>query len=119
MARLGQHIREKGTLNKVVAGRTDQQYTQDRWTKNKEQIKQNREVKVECEICGATVSKAWRGRHQRQTVKCRAVQYLMKHQPDSDEIERLCRTQCSNKMNDIYMPYLKHIKGLDGEMLDS
>jgi hypothetical protein len=88
-ARLGQHQIEKGTLNKVIAGRTKQQYMKNYREQNKEQIETYKKERVECEFCNAPMSKAYLGRHKRETVSCRVLQYLLKNQPDNEDIEKL------------------------------
>ena len=50
-AKLGQHQIEQRTLNKVIAGRTKQQYAKEYrkecWQNKKEQVKQQRETQAE------------------------------------------------------------------------
>ena len=78
--REGEIIRERGSLNKNIAGRTRKEYREDKVDKNKEvkkkyyeqnsdKIKENNEKKVCCSICGTFSTRTHIRRHQ-TTKKC-------------------------------------------------
>ena len=96
-AREGHFIREIGTLNKRIAGRTDKEYNKEYKEKHKEahkeymktynedhkeRIKQYKETNKEyineqitCDICGCQVCRNNMSRHQK-TNKCKNTQIL-------------------------------------------
>ena len=78
--REGQIIREIGTINKNIAGRTIKEYREDNkeeiiqkkkeyYERNKEEINEKRSEKLCCDICGAFSTKPNLAKHQR-TKKC-------------------------------------------------
>jgi hypothetical protein len=81
--REGQVIREVGTINKNIAGRTDKEWYEENkevileknkkyYEDNKEKLLEKRKEKVCCEICGAFATNSHLKRHQ-QSKKCLAV----------------------------------------------
>ena len=73
--RFKQFIREFGTLNKLVAGRTDKKYYEENKEKikeynkeyreeNKEKINEKRAEKIHCE-CGSSICKDKLSRHKK------------------------------------------------------
>ena len=74
-AREGYYIREIGTLNKYVAGRTHQEcvniYSNKNIDKWKEYIKRHHNEPTTCNICGCQVKRSNIPRHQR-TNKCKS-----------------------------------------------
>lgn len=84
--REGEIIREIGTINKCIAGRTRQEYRDDNADKineskkkyrenNKEKISQHKTEKICCDICGTLISRHNISKHQR-TQKCLAIKNL-------------------------------------------
>ncbi len=90
--REGQVIREIGTLNKQIAGRTDQEYNKEYYQdkkehilekhkeyrdNNKEKIKENKNEIVLCE-CGCSISRNHVARHKRTQKHLDIMKDLMK-----------------------------------------
>ena len=96
-AREGHFIREIGSLNMLIAGRTKKEYLEDNkedmketthqyYENNKEHLKEYKKLyyethkehfkeKVTCDICGCQVSRKYMTKHQ-QTQKCKNKQIL-------------------------------------------
>ena len=76
-AREGYYIRERGSLNKVIAGRTQQEwkntteYDKQYHDKNKEHIHSRKNERITCNVCGCYSSKANISTHQK-TKKCKS-----------------------------------------------
>ena len=76
-AREGYYIRERGSLNKVITGRTQQEwrntteYDKQYHVKNKEHIHSRKNERITCNVCGCYSSKANIARHQ-ITKKCKS-----------------------------------------------
>ena len=78
-AREGYFIREIGTLNKRVEGRTTKEYHKQYYEEHKEELKQYREEHKEhinekntCNICGCQVNRRNLSRHQKSN-KCNLI----------------------------------------------
>ena len=77
-AREGYYIRERGSLNKAIAGRTRQEWVEDNkeydkqyHDKNKEHIHQRKNEKITCNVCGCHLNKSSISKHQK-TKKCKS-----------------------------------------------
>jgi ribosomal protein S27AE len=78
--REGQIIKQFGTLNSLIAGRTKKEWCEDnkkhlieyhkQWYKdNKEKIAEQKRIKIVCPLCGSNSQKTHINRHQR-SIKC-------------------------------------------------
>ena len=77
-AREGYYIRERGSLNKAIAGRTRQEWFEDNkeydkqyHDKNKERIHRRKNERITCNVCGCHITKSNISKHQ-TTKKCKS-----------------------------------------------
>ena len=77
-AREGYYIRERGSLNKAIAGRTRQEWFEDNkeydkqyHDKNKEHIHRRKNERITCNVCGCHITKSNISAHQK-TKKCKS-----------------------------------------------
>ena len=98
-SREGYYIREIGTLNKNVAGRTRKEYKKQHHETNKEHINHRKHERITCNVCGYQSTRNNLARHQKSN-KCKS--YV---KPDENDGLNYCEECEKNKpMDKFVMP---------------